>query len=115
MDERICESCKNPFFADANLSICNVCIESLFNSVKEYISENRNATINEVIENTNVKRKYINKWLREGRLDLKSKLVDDEMKKINDFKNQVAKITSLVEDKENDKLMNKQKPKFHIK
>ncbi|MGF7184160.1 transposase-like protein [Desulfitispora alkaliphila] len=71
-EEQLCLRCKEPFFSQANQSLCNRCAELLFNKVKEYINAYSYNSIQDIADNTGVEKKLINKWLREGRLELVS-------------------------------------------
>ena len=69
-----CRKCKK-IFPRINEPICDNCKkeeEDLFLKVKEYLSENRNATILEISENTGATAKKISGYLRDGRLEISS-------------------------------------------
>lgn len=68
MESTICELCKNPFYADANQRICLNCEELRFDEVKAYIETHDEVGFRELIEETGVSKKSIDKWLMEGRL-----------------------------------------------
>ncbi len=66
-----CIRCKQTF-AMTNQPICPDCIqkeEEQFEEVKAFLDENRGATIEEIIEATEVPIKRIQKWLKDGRLE----------------------------------------------
>ncbi len=66
-----CVRCKKTF-AMVNMPICPACIaeeERQFEAVKEFLDENRGATIDEIIEATDVSMKRIQKFLKDGRLE----------------------------------------------
>jgi len=71
MESTICDLCKNPFYADANQRICLNCEELRFDAVKEYIDSHEDVSFIELIEETGVSKKSIDKWLMEGRLTAK--------------------------------------------
>ncbi len=114
MDERICEQCKNPFFADVNNIICNQCTELLFDKVKLYIEENEEASMKQIIEDTGVAKKHIDQWIREGRLEAKNKAIRDEMEKLRGLQKDLK---SILLDENNNQQENTQKQvqKFHLK
>ncbi len=66
-----CVRCKKTF-AMINLPICPECVaeeENQFETIKEFLDENRGATIEEIIEATGVPMKRIQKFLKDGRLE----------------------------------------------
>ncbi len=66
-----CVRCKKTF-AMVNQPICPECIaeeEAQFDKIKEYLDENRGATMEEIVEDTGVPLKRIQKWLKDGRLE----------------------------------------------
>ncbi len=66
-----CIRCKQTF-AMTNQPICPDCIakeEEQFEEVKAFLDENRGATIEEIVEGTEIPLKRIQKWLKDGRLE----------------------------------------------
>ena len=88
----LCEKCKNAFFADANKELCERCAENMFEKVKEYVAENPDNTINQIVTETGVERKYIKRWIREGRLILHTPEGQKEKEKADSFKKQADKL-----------------------
>lgn len=71
MDVRNCRSCGRLYNYMEGMPICPLCKEKLeekFIQVKEYIRENKDATISEIAEANDVKISQIEKWIREERL-----------------------------------------------
>lgn len=67
-----CKKCGRLFNYVAGMAICPVCREEgekVFQQVKEYIRENKNASINEVAEACEVEVRQIRQWVREERLE----------------------------------------------
>ena len=68
MDVRNCRSCGRLFNYMEGMQICPICREKLeekFLQVKDYIRENKNASISEVAKDNDVKISQIEKWIRE--------------------------------------------------
>lgn len=73
MNIKNCPKCKKIFSPNGSQMICNDCIkkeEEEFNSVREYLRENRGAGIDEVSEATGVSPKKILKYLKDGKLEV---------------------------------------------
>ena len=73
MDVRNCKGCNRLFQHIGGPVLCPVCREELenkFAKVKEYIYENRGASISEVSEAMEVPVKQIKQWIKEERLVL---------------------------------------------
>jgi len=71
MDVRNCRVCGRIFNYLSGPPVCQVCKENAdmkFQEVKEYVRENRGATINEVAEANDVTPKQIKQWVKEERL-----------------------------------------------
>ena len=71
MDVRNCKSCKRLFNYLAGPPLCEKCkqeLEEKFQLVKEYIWENKDASINRVAEDCDVSVKQLKQWVREERL-----------------------------------------------
>lgn len=80
MESTICDLCNNPFYADANQRICLNCEELRFDEVKAYIETHDEVGFRELIEETGVSKKSIDKWLMEGRLTAKGNELDAYVK-----------------------------------
>ena len=91
-NEMICEKCKNPFFASANERLCESCAEQMFDKVKEYIEENPNNSIKQIIADTGVEGKYIKKWIRERRLLLDTPEAKRELERFSNFQQEAEKL-----------------------
>ncbi len=75
MDVRICKGCKKMFQYVAGPQLCPRCRqleEEMFQRVKEYLRENPGESMNIVSEETEVPVVLIEKFLREGRLEIAS-------------------------------------------
>lgn len=75
MDVRTCRRCRKLFNYVAGQPICPVCreeLENLFQNVKKYLADNRNASINDVAEACEVDAQQIRQWVREERLQFSS-------------------------------------------
>ena len=73
MDVKNCKGCNRLFQYIGGPPLCPACREELenkFAEVKEYIYQNRGASIAEVSEATEVSVKQIKQWIREDRLVL---------------------------------------------
>lgn len=73
MDVKVCKVCKKMFQYIAGAEICPNCRrkeEELFQKVKDYLRENPGADMIEVNEATEVSVSLIEKFLREGRLQV---------------------------------------------
>ena len=73
MDVRNCRQCGRLFnyIGGSYRNLCPNCIEALedkFGEVKQYIEENRTASIGQVSEECDVSVKQIEQWIREERL-----------------------------------------------
>ena len=71
MDVRNCRSCKRLFNYLAGPPLCEKCkaeLEEKFQIVKEYVWENKEASINKVSEECDVSVKQLKQWVREERL-----------------------------------------------
>ena len=77
MDVRTCRRCRKLFNYVAGQPICPVCreeLENLFQNVKKYLADNRNASINDVAEACEVDAQQIRQWVREERLQFSSEM-----------------------------------------
>ena len=73
MNVRNCRKCGRIFNYVVGPHICPACREALeadFQRVKEYIRENKGATISQVSEECNVEISQIHQWLKDERLEL---------------------------------------------
>lgn len=73
MDVRICNGCKKMFQYIAGPTLCPRCRqreEEMFQIVKDYLRENPGANMYEVSQATKVSAGLIEKFLREGRLQV---------------------------------------------
>ena len=71
MNVRNCKKCGKMFNYMAGPPICQACkeaIEAKFQEVKEFVRENRTATMNQIVENCGVDQRQIEQWIREERL-----------------------------------------------
>ena len=72
MDVKNCKRCRRLFNYIGGPSICPQCreeLEKVFQEVKKYLFDNRNATIRDVIENCDVDESQVRQWIREERLE----------------------------------------------
>lgn len=72
MDVRACKSCGKLFNYLSGPPICMACRDALevkFQEVKEYIRDNRSASIQQISEDNDVPIKQIQQWVREERLE----------------------------------------------
>lgn len=68
-----CKRCGKLFNYFSGDKLCPVCKEEMevkFQEVKQYILDHKNASMTEVAENCDVQSTWIQKWLREERLEL---------------------------------------------
>lgn len=75
MGIRNCWICGTPFFKKAR-DICPGCIETeikMLGNIRDYLRRNPTGRLDEVAEGTGIDIKFINRFIREGRLDLKVK------------------------------------------
>lgn len=73
MDVRVCHGCKKMFQYIAGPTLCPRCRqkeEEMFQIVKDYLRENPGANMYEVSQATSVSAALIEKFLREGRLQV---------------------------------------------
>ena len=73
MNVRNCKMCGTLFNYVTGPSICPACrekTEAKFQEVKEYIRENKGATIPQIAEACDVEPSQIRQWLREDRLEV---------------------------------------------
>ena len=71
MNLKNCKSCGKIFNYVAGRPICPACKESeekKFQEVKEFCRENKQATINEIVENCDVAHTQVRQWIREEKL-----------------------------------------------
>ena len=71
MEVKNCRNCRRLFNYLGGQQICPDCkekIEKKFYEVKEYIRENPHAGINQIAEETDVKKAQLQQWVREERL-----------------------------------------------
>lgn len=71
MEVKSCKMCKHLFNSIGGLVICPTCnnkLEDKFKEIKEYIRENKGATITEVSEKFEIPTQQIKKWIKEERL-----------------------------------------------
>ena len=114
MEEAICERCKHELFSQANPTLCESCAEQLFERVKDFIAENPNNSIKEIAEQTEVERKYIKKWIREGRLELTTPEAKKEREKVLNLQKQFADLKK-AEQKESSESSQEKKGGFHTR
>ena len=79
MDIRNCTRCGKMFSAVSGKSICQYCEkaeEDDFKKVKEYVDEHGEATLEIIVKETEVSIKRVNKFIREGRLEISRGLRD---------------------------------------
>ncbi len=91
-DEELVQKCKNPFFYEANKRMCDNLSELLFDEVKEYIRDNPGCTMKQIVDDTKVKRVYIDKWIMTGRLIIEGGPLADYVQKLNNLKDDVTKL-----------------------
>lgn len=75
MDVKVCRSCKKMFQYIAGPELCPKCRqaeEEMFQKVKEYLREHPGANMYEVNQETEVSATLIEKFLRQGRLQVAS-------------------------------------------
>ena len=68
----LCKECGR-LFQSMGASYCPECVDNLdkaFITVKEYIYENENATLVDIVDNTGVPEKHVLYFLKEGRLNI---------------------------------------------
>lgn len=74
MNVKNCKRCRKLFNYSFGVEIycpsCKEAIEEIFHKVKEYIRDNKGASIEEVSKEFDIKPEQIHKWLQEGRLEL---------------------------------------------
>ena len=71
MDVKNCKRCRRLFNYIGGQPICPACreeLEAVFQKVKKYIQENRNASVSQVSEACEVEEGQIRQWVREERL-----------------------------------------------
>ncbi len=70
MGIRQCRRC-DKLFHDMGKSICPICVtelDEMFTTVRDYLFDHRNASVEEVVENTGAEADDVIEWVREGRL-----------------------------------------------
>jgi len=75
MDVKNCKRCRRLFNYIGGQPICPQCreeLEKLFQDVKKYLFDNRNANIADVVENCDVDEAQVRQWVREERLEFSS-------------------------------------------
>ncbi len=75
MDVKNCKRCRKLFNYIGGQPICPQCREELekkFQEVKNYLFDNRNSTIKDVVENCDIEESYIRQWIKEERLEFAS-------------------------------------------
>lgn len=73
MEVRVCRRCKKMFQYVAGPTVCPRCRqveEEMFQKVKDYLRENKGASMREVSEETEVPVSLIESFLRQGRLEV---------------------------------------------
>ena len=73
MDVRNCKNCKRLFNYLGGDQICPACKEELenkFTQVRDYVWDNKNATMEQIAADNDVSVKQIKQWIREERLVL---------------------------------------------
>ncbi|MCK8826080.1 hypothetical protein [Fuchsiella alkaliacetigena] len=115
MEETLCERCKNELFSQANRKLCEKCAEQLFEKVKGFIAENPDNSIKEIAEQTEVEKKYIKKWIREGRLELMTPEAKKEREKALDFQKQFADLKETEQKEAQEPSQEKEKGRFHTR
>ena len=73
MEVQTCSRCRKFFNYIGGERICPACkeeVEKEFQKVKEYIRDNRSATVIQVAKECEVSEKQIRQWVREERLEL---------------------------------------------
>ncbi len=76
MEVQTCSRCRKFFNYIGGERICPACkeeVEKEFQKVKEYIRDNRGASVLEVARECEVSEKQIREWVREERLELSSR------------------------------------------
>lgn len=71
MDIRNCRNCGRVFNYIGGVSLCESCkeaVEKKFRQVREYIENNKHASIPQIAEDNEVTVQQINQWIREERL-----------------------------------------------
>ncbi len=72
MDVKNCKRCRRLFNYIGGQPICPQCreeLEKVFQEVKKYLFDHRNANIADVVENVDVDEAQIRQWIREERLE----------------------------------------------
>ena len=73
INAQACKRCGKLFNYVMGDKLCPMCREEMeekFQEVKKYIQENKGASVTEVAEQCDVQATWIQKWLREARLEL---------------------------------------------
>ena len=76
MDVKNCKKCKRLFNYIGGQQICPACREELekkFQKVKQYLRDNRGASMQAVCENCDIEEKQVRQWIREERLEVTSR------------------------------------------
>ncbi len=72
MDVKNCKRCRKLFNYIGGQPICPSCREELenkFQEVKKYLSDNRGASVSQVVEECDIEESQIRQWVREERLE----------------------------------------------
>ena len=72
MNVKNCKRCGKMFNYIMGEPICTVCkerAEEVFQTVKKYVQDNKQATIQEIVENCDVEARQVKQWVREERLE----------------------------------------------
>ena len=105
-DSKICDKCGYELFSSANPLLCEQCAEEFFTAVKDYIDENPDNTLDKVSEKTGVQKKYLKKWVREGRIQYSSPEEDERRKKLANLKKDYEKLLEKRDTETSDKTKN---------
>jgi len=92
LDPKFCEKCEHKLFSDANPVLCEQCAEKFFGTVKAYIEEHPDNSLNKVAEATGVEKKYLKKWIREGRIQYNSPEEAERKRKLENLKRDYKKL-----------------------
>ena len=79
MDIRNCLKCRR-IFTYVSTPYCPLCEkeeEALFNTVRDYVKENLTCTMADVVENTGISMKKLNRYIKEGRLEISKGMVGE--------------------------------------
>lgn len=101
MEREKCKQCSNKFFKATNPDVCRACEELLFNDVREFVRDNDVATMSEIMNEFDVSKKLIEKWIKHGRLEFTKGELGQMFEKYNEARSSIKEMSRSEKLKEN--------------